>query len=92
MSEGVAAMSSEKIGVVGAGLMGAEIALVYALAGHDVLLSDTSEANLAAALTRLRGIAEKGVARGFYKAEETAPAVTRAAIVSWPCPCGVEPT
>ena len=26
----------EKIGVVGAGLMGAEIALVFALAGHEV--------------------------------------------------------
>jgi 3-hydroxybutyryl-CoA dehydrogenase len=72
-------MAKERIGVVGAGLMGAEIALVYALAGHDVLLSDTSEANLAAALTRLRGIAEKGVARGFYKAEETAPALARIA-------------
>src|SRR5260221_3354557 len=72
-------MTKERIGVVGAGLMGAEIALVYALAGHDVLLSDTSEANLAAALTRLRGIAEKGVARGFYKAEETAPALAHIA-------------
>ena len=29
--------------MVGAGLMGAEIALVFALAGHDVLLSDRSE-------------------------------------------------
>ena len=43
-------MANEKIGVVGAGLMGAEIALVYALAGHHVLLSDTGEANLAAAI------------------------------------------
>ena len=31
-----------KAGVVGAGLMGAEIALVFALAGHDVLLHDRS--------------------------------------------------
>src|SRR6266446_5880402 len=72
-------MANEKIGVVGAGLMGAEIALVYALAGHDVLLSDTGEANLAAALTRLGGITEKGIARGFYKADETAPALARIA-------------
>jgi 3-hydroxybutyryl-CoA dehydrogenase len=67
----------EKIGVVGAGLMGAEIALVYALAGHEVLLADTSEAGLAAAVKRLGTILEKGVARGFYKAEETTPALAR---------------
>ncbi len=72
-------MSTEKIGVVGAGLMGAEIAWVYALAGHDVLLSDTTAEILAAALQRLAGIAEKGIGRGFYKKEETAPALARIA-------------
>ena len=30
----------EKIGVVGAGMMGAEIALVFALAGHPTIISD----------------------------------------------------
>lgn len=72
-------MSDEKIGVVGAGLMGAEIALVHALAGHDVLLSDTSEDNLAAAMKRLGTILDKGVGRGFYTAEATAPALARIA-------------
>jgi 3-hydroxybutyryl-CoA dehydrogenase len=45
---------NEKIGVVGAGLMGAEIALVFALAGHDVLLSDRGEAELKTALEAAR--------------------------------------
>jgi 3-hydroxybutyryl-CoA dehydrogenase len=72
-------MGPERIGVVGAGLMGAEIALVYALAGHDVLLSDTAEDTLAAAMRRLGTILDKGIARGFYKAEETAPALARIA-------------
>jgi 3-hydroxybutyryl-CoA dehydrogenase len=72
-------MSNEKIGIIGAGLMGAEIALVHALAGHDVLLSDTSEDNLAAAMKRLGAILDKGVGRGFYKADETAPALARIA-------------
>jgi 3-hydroxybutyryl-CoA dehydrogenase len=59
--------AKEKIGVVGAGLMGAEIALVYALAGHDVLLADRSDELLATARARLAGIIEKGIARGFYE-------------------------
>ena len=43
----------QKVGVVGAGLMGSEIALVFALAGKDVLLNDTSEELLAKASNRL---------------------------------------
>ena len=38
--------ATEKIGVVGAGLMGREIALVFALAGHEVLLADRTEESL----------------------------------------------
>jgi 3-hydroxybutyryl-CoA dehydrogenase len=67
----------ERIGVVGAGLMGAEIALVYALAGHDVVLADTAERALDAALKRLAIILEKGVARGFYREAEPAAALAR---------------
>jgi 3-hydroxybutyryl-CoA dehydrogenase len=66
-----------RIGVVGAGLMGAEIALVAALAGHDVLLADTDDGRLAAAMQRLAGILEKGVARGFYQPEDGPAALAR---------------
>ncbi|MEO8157343.1 MAG: 3-hydroxyacyl-CoA dehydrogenase family protein [Betaproteobacteria bacterium] len=59
-----------KVGVVGAGLMGSEIALVFALAGKDVLLNDTTEEGLRRAKDNLAKILDKGVARGFYKAEE----------------------
>src|SRR5260370_19531020 len=61
---------NEKIGVVGAGLMGAEIALVFALAGHDVLLSDRTEALLSAALDRLGRVLDRGIGRGFYTEDE----------------------
>jgi 3-hydroxybutyryl-CoA dehydrogenase len=64
---------SKKIGVVGAGLMGAEIALVFALAGHDVLLHDRDETALERALARLRTLMEKGVGRNFYDAANIAP-------------------
>jgi 3-hydroxybutyryl-CoA dehydrogenase len=69
--------AAEKIGVVGAGLMGAEIALVFALAGHDVLLSDTSEERLVAAQKRLARILDRGIARGFFKEDERVPALAR---------------
>jgi 3-hydroxybutyryl-CoA dehydrogenase len=71
-----------KIGVVGAGLMGAEIALVYALAGYDVLLSDRTDDALRAALDRLAGILDKGVARGFYKEPEKSTTLDRIAITT----------
>jgi 3-hydroxybutyryl-CoA dehydrogenase len=68
---------SEKIGVVGAGLMGAEIALVFALAGHDVLLSDRTEAELTTALERLARVLDRGIGRGFYKEAEKPAALSR---------------
>jgi 3-hydroxybutyryl-CoA dehydrogenase len=67
----------EKVGVVGAGLMGSEIALVFALAGKDVLLSDTSADKLKQAKDNLAKILEKGVGRGFYKAEDVQPTLGR---------------
>jgi 3-hydroxybutyryl-CoA dehydrogenase len=70
-------MADETIGVVGAGLMGAEIALVYALAGHRVLLHDVSAERLAAARGRLADIVDKGLARGFVKPEQAAGALDR---------------
>src|SRR5437660_3881463 len=54
-------MAQEKIGVVGAGLMGAEIALVFALAGHEVVLSDRSEELLSAAMERLARVLDRGI-------------------------------
>jgi 3-hydroxybutyryl-CoA dehydrogenase len=70
-------MAKEKVGVVGAGLMGAEIALVFALAGHEVLLSDTGEPQLAAALERLGRTLDRGIQRGFDKDEEKPLALAR---------------
>ncbi len=48
-----------KLGVVGAGSMGAEIALVQALAGFDVLLADRSDEVLQNAMARLARLLEK---------------------------------
>lgn len=67
----------EKIGVVGAGLMGAEIAFVFAQAGHAVLLTDRTDDALGAATSRLSGLYDKGVGRGFYPADEKAALLSR---------------
>jgi len=74
----------EKVGVVGAGLMGSEIALVFAFAGHDVLLADQSSERTAAGIERLRGLLAKGVARGFYPAEQADAALGRIAAAELP--------
>ncbi|MGH7094453.1 MAG: 3-hydroxyacyl-CoA dehydrogenase family protein [Stellaceae bacterium] len=70
---------SEKIGVVGAGLMGAEIALVFALAGHAVVLADRDEKTVAAALDRLGRVMDRGIVRGVYKDDEKPAALARIA-------------
>lgn len=60
-----------RTGVIGAGLMGGEIALVQALAGHHVLLIDKDEGALDRAVARLATLLEKGRARGFYTEDST---------------------
>ena len=69
--------AQEKIGVVGAGLMGAEIALNFALAGHSVLLHDRTDELLAAAKQRLGTILDRGIPRGFFKEADKEPALAR---------------
>ncbi len=66
-----------KIGVVGAGLMGAEIALVFALAGHPVVLNDLDDAALERGMLRLAKLLDKGVDRGFYTREGADAAFAR---------------
>ena len=60
----------DEVGVVGAGLMGAEIALVHALAGCRVRLVDRTSDALTAALARLGTLLDKGVARGLFTAAQ----------------------
>jgi 3-hydroxybutyryl-CoA dehydrogenase len=62
----------DKVGVIGSGLMGSEIALVFALAGKQVKLSDNNPEALQRALDSLGKGLGKGVQRGFYKPDETA--------------------
>jgi len=67
----------DKVGVVGGGLMGAEIALVAALAGKQVVLCDTSDETLARALENLGKVLDKGIQRSFYQEGQKAEALGR---------------
>jgi 3-hydroxybutyryl-CoA dehydrogenase len=67
----------EKVGVVGAGLMGAEIALAFALAEYPVLLSDQTDEALTKAMDRVNSIVDKGIARGFYENHQKEAALSR---------------
>lgn len=67
----------KKAGVVGAGLMGAEIALVFALGGHKVVLNDRDAAALDRGVERIEAVLRKGAERGSYVREEAEAAVGR---------------
>jgi len=55
------------VGVLGAGMMGAEIALCFALAGYEVLLKDASLDLAQKGKDRLAGIMDKAIAKGRLK-------------------------
>jgi 3-hydroxybutyryl-CoA dehydrogenase len=66
-----------KVGIVGAGLMGAEIALVFALGGHEVVLNDRDDAVLQRATARIATMLRKGVERGSYMPDQERGALAR---------------
>jgi 3-hydroxybutyryl-CoA dehydrogenase len=65
-------MTIGTIGVCGAGMMGSEIALVFALADHKVRLMDMDQAFVDKAMAKLEKTLDGGIGRGFY-AEEDKP-------------------
>jgi 3-hydroxyacyl-CoA dehydrogenase len=74
-------MAAERVGVVGAGVMGSEIAQTFASSGLSVVLVDVDAAALERGMAHLRGIGERRVARGRMtpgEAEAVAGRVTGA--------------
>ena len=59
-----------RVGVLGAGLMGSEIAQVVSAAGLEVVLLDTDAAALDRGVAHVRSIGERRVARGRMTADE----------------------
>lgn len=59
-------MNVERVGVVGAGTMGAGIAQIAALGGYETRLYDPAPAALATGIERLRSALAKGAAKGLW--------------------------
>ncbi|UUX52002.1 3-hydroxyacyl-CoA dehydrogenase family protein [Nisaea acidiphila] len=75
-------MSVNKIGVIGAGMMGSEIALVFAMAGKDVMIMEPEQARLDKAEAGIRKTLEGGVARKFWAEEDMATALGNITMVT----------
>jgi 3-hydroxybutyryl-CoA dehydrogenase len=67
----------ERVGVVGAGTMGAGIAQIAALGGYETRLHDPVPAALEAGIGRLRGALAKGAAKGLWSEAEADMASAR---------------
>lgn len=70
-------MSIERIGVIGAGLMGSGIAHVLALAGYEVVLDDLSQELLDKAIATIRKNMTRQAARAIIQEADIAPAIAR---------------
>ncbi|SHM50656.1 3-hydroxyacyl-CoA dehydrogenase [Paracoccus solventivorans] len=64
LSRGAATRAVERVGVLGAGMMGVGIALSFALAGLPVTLSEVEQSRIDAALERIEGTLAGMVRRG----------------------------
>lgn len=65
-------MTAQRVGVIGAGVMGSEIAQAFAASGFTVTLVDVDAAALERGLSHLRSIGDRRVARGRMTADEAA--------------------
>jgi len=70
-------VSVERIGVVGAGTMGAGIAQIAALGGYETRLHDPAPAALQAGVERLRGGLTKGALKGLWSESDAEAASDR---------------
>ena len=70
-------MTMKKIGVVGAGMMGAEIALCFARAGMDVILADIKQEFADGGKQKQAAILDKQIAKGRTTEEVKAATLSR---------------
>lgn len=64
------------VGVIGAGMMGAEIALCFAKGGYGVCMKETSRDLAQKGKDRLEGVLEKAIRKGSFKGEDKEPTLS----------------
>ncbi len=67
----------KNVGILGAGMMGAEIALSFAMAGCEVVIKDQTIELAKKGKTRLDGVLEKQIQKGKFPADQKATALSR---------------
>ncbi len=65
------------VGVIGAGMMGAEIALCFAMSGYEVCMKETSLDLAQKGKERLGGVLDKAIKKGTFQAEDKASTLSR---------------
>ncbi len=75
--DGFERYAARKVGVLGAGMMGAGIAYVCARAGMEVVLKDVSAENAARGKAYSEGLLDKAIAKGRSTAEKKAALLER---------------
>ena len=79
---GKSEMQIDNLGVIGAGMMGAEIALIFAMSGKSVMLNDTSQDRLDEALNKLSATLDAGISRNFWTEEDKAITLSNIALTT----------
>jgi len=66
-----------RVGIVGAGMMGAEIALCFAMAGNEVTMKDATLELAQKGKTRLEGVLDRAIQKGRFRADEKDSTLSR---------------
>ncbi|MBW2610655.1 MAG: 3-hydroxyacyl-CoA dehydrogenase family protein [Deltaproteobacteria bacterium] len=66
-----------KVGIIGAGMMGAEIALCFAMSRYEVVMKETTLELAQKGKDRLDGVLDKAIKKGKFKAEDKALTLSR---------------
>lgn len=66
-----------KVGVLGAGMMGAEIALCFAMSGHPVIMKEVNLELAERGKARLQGVLDRAIKKGKFAAEEKESTLAR---------------
>jgi 3-hydroxybutyryl-CoA dehydrogenase len=69
-----------RVGIVGAGMMGAEIALCFAMSGYEVTIKDATLELAQKGKFRLEGVLAKIIQKGKFRVEDKAFTLSRIAL------------